>query len=200
MDGDLARQIAAARRGDGKALDTLFARHLPPLVAFIRARTGKVVAARESALDLAQSVCREVLQDAEHIELRDEGAFRNWLFMAATRKVLDRARYHQRERRDVGRERPMADAAAESEAALAGYATMATPSRHAAAREELARLERAVQELPADQREAVVMSRLLHLGYAQIAEQLGRTESSVRGLVARGLAALAERLGDTDAG
>jgi RNA polymerase sigma factor (sigma-70 family) len=194
MEPDLAAQIAAARRGEARALETLFARNLPPLVAFIRARAGKAIAARESALDLAQSVYREVLQDAEQIELRDEGAFRNWLFMAATRKVLDRARYLGRERRDVAREQALPTAGPEVDAALSCYVSMCTPSQHAAAREELARVEAAVQDLPEDQRDAVVMSRLMNLSYAQIATQMGKTESAVRGLVARGLADIAERL------
>jgi RNA polymerase sigma-70 factor (ECF subfamily) len=194
MDGDLAKQIAAARRGEAQALESLFARNLPPLVAFIRARAGKAVAARESAMDLAQSVYREVLQDVDRIELRDEGAFRNWLFMAATRKVLDRARFHKRDRRDIARERELPQAGPEADAVLACYASIATPSQHAAAKEELSRVERAVQQLPADQRDAVVMSRLMYLTYEQIAEQMGRTEASVRGLVARGLAALADML------
>jgi RNA polymerase sigma-70 factor (ECF subfamily) len=194
METDLARQIAAARRGEGPALDSLFERNLPPLIAFIRSRAGRAVCARESALDIAQSVCREVLVDADRIALRDEGAFRNWLFMAAVRKVLDRAKYLGRERRDAAREVALPMAGPDADAALACYASMCSPSRHAAAREELACVEAAVQELPEEQRDAVVMSRLLNLGYAQIAEQMGRTESSVRGLVARGLAALAERL------
>lgn len=194
MEGDLARQIAAARRGEPAAIDSLFARNLPPLVAFIRARAGKAVAARESAHDLAQSVYREVLQDAAAIELKDEGAFRNWLFMAATRKVLDRAKFLKRERRDIAREQELPEAGPEADAMLACYASIATPSQHAAAKEELQRVERAVQDLPEEQREAVVMSRLMNLSYPQIAEQMGRTESSVRGLVARGLAALAEQL------
>jgi RNA polymerase sigma-70 factor (ECF subfamily) len=191
---DLARQIAAARAGEARALETLFARNLPPLVAFIRSRAGRALTARESALDLAQSVYREVLQDAGNIELRDEVAFRNWLFMAATRKVLDRARFLQRQRRDVAREEALPTAGAEADAALAGYASICTPSRHAAAREELARVEQAVQSLPEDQRDAVAMSRLMGLSYPQIAEQMGRSEASVRGLVARGLAALADQL------
>src|SRR5678815_592051 len=101
---DFAAEIAAARKGEPRALTSLFARNLPPLVAFIRARAGKAIAARESAADIAQSVFREVLQDADKIELKGEGAFRNWLFMQATRKVLDRAKFHGRDRRDAARE------------------------------------------------------------------------------------------------
>ncbi len=193
---DFAADIAAARRGEQRALDSLFARNLPPLVAFIRARAGKAIAARESAADIAQSVFREVLQDADDIELKGEGAFRNWLYMQATRKVLDRAKFHGRDRRDVGKEVGIPEAGPAADALLACYATIASPSRHAAAREELTRFEEAVQLLPDKQRDAVTMSRLMGLGYEQVAEQMGLTESAVRGLVARGLAALSSELDD----
>ncbi|MCA8951429.1 MAG: sigma-70 family RNA polymerase sigma factor [Planctomycetes bacterium] len=190
---DFATQILAARGGDSGALDSLFERHLPPLIAFIRARSGPALLARESAIDVAQSVCRELLLDAEHIELRDEGAFRNWLMMAAMRKVYDRAKALKRQRRDVARERPLPNVGPEADAILAALPN-ATPSQYAIANEQLERIETALLELPDDQREAVAMSRLLQLDYAQIAEQMGRTESAVRGLVARGLLAIAERL------
>lgn len=198
-DRDLAAEIAAARRGEAHALDTLFARNLPPLVAFIRARSGKAVAARESAVDIAQSVFREVLMDAEHIELQGEGAFRNWLFMQATRKVLDKAKFHGRDRRDLAREVAIPESGPAADALLACYASIATPSMHAIAREELQRFELAVQQLPDNQRDAVTMSRLMGLEYRQIADQMGLTEAAVRGLVARGLAALSSTLdGDDD--
>lgn len=195
---DYAAEIAAARRGEARAVDSLFARNLPPLVAFIRARAGKAIAARESAVDIAQSVFREVLQDVDRIELKGEAAFRNWLFMQATRKVLDRAKFHGRDCRDVGREVAMPEAGPAADALLACYASIATPSQHAAAKEELARFEAAVQQLPENQRDAVTMSRLMGLGYDQIAEQLGTTESAVRGLVARGLAGLSTLLDGYD--
>lgn len=197
MERDLAAEIAAARRGEPRAVDSLFARNLPPLVAFIRARAGKAIAARESAVDIAQSVFREVLEDVDRIELKGEGAFRNWLFMQATRKVLDRAKFHGRDRRDAGKEVAIPEAGPAADALLACYASIASPSRHAAAKEELTRFEAAVQGLPDAQRDAVTMSRLMGLSYEQIAQQMGATESAVRGLVARGLAALSSLLDDS---
>ena len=198
MERDFAADIAAARRGEPRAVDSLFARNLPPLVAFIRARTGRAIAARESAVDIAQSVFREVLMDADHVEWKGEGAFRNWLFMQATRKVLDRAKFHGRDRRDVGREVAMPEAGPAADALLACYASIASPSQHAVAKEELARFEAAVQRLPDQQRDAVTMSRLMGLEYGQIAAQMELTESAVRGLVARGLAALSSMLDGDD--
>ncbi len=180
---------------DPQDLDALFARNLPPLVAFIRSRAGRAVAARESAADIAQSVCREVLQDMQGFEYRSDEAFRGWLFVQASRKILDRHRFWNRDRRDIGRELPPAPSEEEAKTLLTCYATLGTPSRCASAREELARIEAVVQDLPEAQRDAVTMSRLMRMNYVDIAEAMGTSESAVRGLVARGLAAIAAKLG-----
>lgn len=178
------------------SLESLFQRNLPRLVAFVRARAGKAIAMRESAVDIAQSVCREVLADIGDFEYRGDEAFRAWLFQQATRKILDRNRYLHRGRRDVAREHKPSEGD-DDDALLEAYATMCTPSRLVAARDELARIERAVGTLPEAQRDAVTMSRLLGLGYAEIAKALECSESAARGLVARGLATLAAKLGET---
>ncbi len=52
-----------------------------------------------------------------------------------------------------------------------------------------------VGSLPAAQRDAVAYVKLLGLSYERVARRMGRSESAVRGLVARGLATLAEELG-----
>lgn len=198
MNRDFAAEIAAAQRGELAALDSLFERNLPPLVAFIRTKAGRAVMARESAHDIAQSVFREVLEEADRIELVGEKAFRNWLYMQATRKVLDRVKFHQRERRDIEREVAIPDAGPAADALLACYASIATPSQHAMAKDELDRFEAAARALPAQQRDALMMSRFMGLSYAQIATQMETSESSVRGFVARGLAELSALLDDAE--
>lgn len=193
MAPDPEEEIHAAVAGDPQALNTVFERSMTPLVAFIRARLGTKLAARESAADLAQSVYREVLEDFDAIEYRGEAAFRGWLFKQAVRKILDRNRYHHRGCRDIGRE--VTPAGAENVGALVDcYATLGTPSRFVAAREELDRFEIAIESLTENQRNAVTMSRLLELESGEIAELMKCSESAVRGLVARGLATLAAKL------
>ena len=171
--------VARAAEGDRQALDVVFERNLGPLVAFIRMKAGGVVAARESALDIAQSVCREVLQDFDQFEFRGETAFRNWLFLHATRKILDRNRYHHRDRRDAAREvNQHVGSGDETETLLASYGTLCTPTRQVSAREELARIESAILELPEDQREAVMTPRMT-TGPADFERTYGETHTAL---------------------
>ena len=123
-------------------------------------------------------------------EYRGDAAFRRWLYLQATRKILQRYQHLTRQKRDPARE----VGAHELDQLLEHYGAFGTPSRRAAAREEVERIEALLGGLPPDQCEAVAMSRILGLSYADIAETMGRSESAVRGLVARGLAQLAAHL------
>ncbi|MBL9076504.1 MAG: sigma-70 family RNA polymerase sigma factor [Planctomycetes bacterium] len=197
---DFESRIQAAASGDDRAYGELFENNLPALVAYLRGRVGGELAGRESVRDLAQSVCREVLRDLGELEFRSEEQFRAYLFLQASRKVVDRYRYHKQEMRDPARLEPMPEAADEVEV-LGAYGSL-TPSRAAGAREELTRVEAALQLLPEAQRDAVLLSRIAGLGYQEIARQRGTSEAAIRGLVARGLARLAALLGrpSTDVG
>lgn len=186
-------KVQAAASGDPGAYDQLFEHNLPALVAFLRGRVGGELAGRESVRDLAQSVCREVLHDLDQLTFRNEEQFRAYLFLEASRKVVDRYRYHKQQRRDAARVEPLPSGGNEAEL-LGAYGTL-TPSRAAGAKEELARVESALQRLPEAQREAVLLSRIAGLSYQEIARQKGASEAAIRGLVARGLARLAGLLG-----
>ena len=184
------RSANAKARDD---LEGLIASSIGPLEAFVRMRAGTLVRERESVHDLVQSVCREALVDLPKVEYRDDRQFMNWLFLIATRKILDRAKFYRRERRDVARERPLA-ASEDVDRLLACYSRIATPSRIVSAREELSRIEHAIAALPPAQREAVAYVKVLGIPYTLVAERLSRSESAVRALVARALATIAERL------
>jgi RNA polymerase sigma factor (sigma-70 family) len=175
--------VGAACRGDDRAYATLFGRNLPVLVGYLRRRMGGAIAKAESPEDLAQSVCREVLADLPQLEFRREDEFRAYLFLQARRKLLDRARYYHVDVRDPGKRIDLAGG-------VDPEAGGPTPSRIAAGKEELLLAEQAMQKLPEDQREALVLSRVAGLSYAEIAALKGVSESAVRGLVARGLSRL----------
>ncbi len=198
MSQDFETRVQAAASGDPVAYSQLFEHNLPALTAFLRAKVGGELAGRESVRDLAQSVCREVLRDLDQLTFRGEEQFRAYLFLQASRKVVDRYRYHKQEMRDAARIEPLPSEAEEAE--LLGTYGSLTPSRAAGAKEELSRVEAALQLLPEAQRDAVLLSRIAGLSYQEIARQKGATEAAVRGMVARGLARLSGLLGRPPAG
>lgn len=198
MTDDFEHTASQAKAGDQGAFDSLFARNLPRLVAFIRARVGGVVANRESVHDLAQSVCREALADIDGFDFRGEVAFRRWLFVRAVRKICNKHRFHHRAKRDARREASAEISDEEASDLITAFATISTPSRVASAREEIHRIEHALERLPEPQREAIAMTRVAGLTYEEAAAELGRTESAVRGLVMRGLARLSGLLEDDE--
>lgn len=194
---DHERLVRDASKGDAGSVSVLLDRHLPGLLAFVRARVGARLREREDALDLVQSACREVLEDIQVRDFGDESGFKRWLYRAAENKIRDKARYHGRERRDAARVRSL-DVARDDELATyrRGVAAFFTPSREAMAREELATLERALAELPEDYRQVILLTRVMNLGHATVAEQMGRSETATRSLLHRALARLARLMAE----
>ena len=199
MDDSLDDLVSRAQQGEVAARDDLLQRHLPSLRAFIRLQLGHGVRSRETSLDLVQSVCREALEGFEAFEYRGPDSFRNWLLKSAQNKIRDRGRFWGRERRSSQRE---AGSVAQlldgdEEGALLGQLrTFCTPSRHASAREELARAEAAFRQLSPSHREVIVLARILALPHPDVAREMGRTPVATRTLLSRALARMATLLED----
>lgn len=182
-----------AARGEREAVETLIERHLPELRAFVRARAGTALRARESTSDLVQSTCREVLGHMERFRFPDDQAFRAWLLTTAQRKIADRADYLTAQKRDVGREAALSrESGADDERLLAAYARFSSPSHRAVVADELARVERAFDRLNEEQREVVSLAHIAGLSRREIAERLGKSENAVRIVLHRALARIAE--------
>lgn len=199
MSEPIPELIQSAARGDQVAAELLLERNLPQLEAFVRLRSGKRLLAKESASDIVQSVCREVLKDLDAFHWVDETHFKYWLFTNALRKIGNRHDYWSAARRDVDKETPSGHAGNSSagEALLLNaYHTVATPSRNIAAREEIERIERVFEKLPDRYREVILLARIIGLNHAQIAEKMDIKEANARLLLFRALARLSELLGE----
>jgi RNA polymerase sigma-70 factor (ECF subfamily) len=189
-----ARLLAGATRGEEAAVAELLHRHLPGLSGFLRLRAGRLLLEKESCSDLAQSVCRDVLQNAGQFRFDGEAGFRKWLYTTALRKIADRYEYYLAAKRNAGREE---DAASSREAeTLHAYAGFYSPSQQAAAREEVSRVESAFARLADDQQEVILMAKMMGLSRAEIAAELGKSEGAVRMLLSRSMARLTELLGE----
>ena len=185
MAEDHDELLRQTRSGDPEALEQMLARYLPRLRAFVRARAGSRLRQLESCSDLVQSACRDVLSALPSFEFRGEAEFRSFLFRAAWRKIVDHARWHGAQARDAGRRETFDDGGEDP-----SLASLLTPSQDLQSREELRAIEQALDRLPEEYREAIVLRRIAGMSYAEIAEELERSEGAVRNLVCRGLARL----------
>lgn len=163
--------------------------HLPQLRAYARCNMPSDLLARESCSDITQSMCRELIERRPQFEWRGPEAFRAWLFRYCVGKIRDRAKYHRRECRALDREESMG-----MPDMRLGLDRQATPSTHAIAGEQSARIEQAFERLRPDDREVITLCSVLGLPRDEVAAILGKSEGSVRTQLHRAKARLAAEL------
>ena len=187
--------VTAVSQGDGGAVEALLVRYLPDLEAYVGRHAGELVRAHESSSDLAQSVCREVLERLAdgRFQYRGEAAFREWMYRAAVMKMLKRHRHWRRDMRDPGREIRRADPdRSEAPHGISAVGIDATPSQDAIRIEELEQFHRAFAQLPEHYQDVIRMHHAENRSHAEIAAELGIQEANSRMLLTRALAKLAK--------
>lgn len=194
MTVDSQTLITLAGRGDRDAIGALLDRHLPALRAYVRLRMGPRVRRWDHENDVAQAVCVDILENLDGFVYRGEAAFRQFLFAAARRQLADRDDYLKAAKRDVDLVATNAGHTSGDRVAREVHAAFGTPSQLAIRGETLARIERALDEMPEESREVILMSRLAGLSTAAIAERLGKDPSTVRSTLCRALVKLSGAL------
>lgn len=121
-----------------------------------------------------------------------------WLQEILANVLTDEVRKARAQKRDVALEQSLQAIVSESSARLEAYLAdgQSSPSQQAERNELLLRIAAALEQLPEDQREVLILRDLRGASVGQIAGQLGRTEKSVAGLLLRGRRKLRELLED----
>lgn len=176
-------------RIDRHFLQSFLVDHHPRLRAFVRLRMPPELRQREGESDVLQVACMQVLERAAAIEFRGEEALLHWLYGAVENAVRGMLKKQRAMCRDPKREVRDADSVL-----LASYASLCTPSRVLAAKEDVQRIEAAMDTLTETQRQVVTLSCLAGLSHDEIAAQTGLSNESVRTHLHRGLARLAARV------
>lgn len=119
-----------------------------------------------------------------------------WLRQILAHHIAHSLRDQHRDKRDISRERSLHTALDQSSLRLESWlqAEASSPSQHVLREERMLLVAEAVEKLPLDQQEAIILRYWQGLKLAEIAEQLGRTTGSVAGLIQRGLKSLQEHL------
>lgn len=164
--------------GDGTAFELLYARHRGPLFRFIQRQL------RDQALseELFQDVWQKVIVARERY--RPDAKFSTWLYQIATNRITDHWR--------AGKHRPSAPEDAEERAARVPDPD--TPERKLSAFEERRRLQLALEELPPEQREVVLLRLEQELSLEEIGEITGVGRETVKSRLRYAMDKLRSRL------
>lgn len=186
---DESALMEAAAAGDQEALAELVSQALPDLRRVVQHRMGPSLRLQEGVSDIVQSVCREVLSHHQAFKHPDEGAVRRWLWRTAVRKIARRHRDAHTLKRSPGQLASL-DEGPDPLARGVGV------SREMEVKEELSLLRAAIDSLPDDQRQVVLLAKIEEIPREEIAQRIGRSPGATRMLLHRALTHLASVLSD----
>ncbi len=193
----VAEQLARARAGNPDALGDVLEGYREYLRLLARARVGQDLRVRLDPSDLVQETLLEAQRDFHQFLGSSEEELAVWLRRILVRNLVDQLKYHQSQKRDVGREQPLETLVEQAHEALA--APLSTPSKQAARREQAVALARAMARLPDDYREVVTLRHLDGRSFDDIAAVMGRSSGAARMLWMRALERLGELMETGDA-
>jgi RNA polymerase sigma-70 factor (ECF subfamily) len=178
--------VTRAVRRDPEATEALLAQVRPGLVRYCRARLGRVGGAFATADDVAQEVCLALLNALP--TYRDQGRpFTAFVFGIAAHKVADAQRAAFRD----AVVSPAEDDLAERADAAPG------PEQQAVSTDLARRLSDLLANLPAHQREIVLLRIAVGLSADEVGSVMGMTAAAVRVAQSRALSRLRRLAGDT---
>ena len=193
-DNQKTRQLVTlAQDGDHSALDQLCRVYGERVRRIVRLRMGKELRPRLDSMDLVQDALVSALGGLGQFTYRNEGDFLRWLAKIAQntlRDNLDKLYTHKRdvrkEVRPVNRERTTTGACV----ANGGPVDAATPSVIMSRKEDLDKLEGAMDALKPEYREIIILTKIEGLSYQEIGQRLGKSSDAVRKLVSRAMTAM----------
>ncbi len=141
------------------------------------------------ASDLVQETLLRALRSLGQYRGQSEAELAAWLRAILANTLKEKVRELTADKRDVAREQALQARLEESSARLEVFLTSSppSPSQRLSHQEELLRLADALEQVPPEQRRAVEMKYLQGYKVAVIAQEMGRSEKAVGGLLARGL-------------
>jgi RNA polymerase sigma-70 factor, ECF subfamily len=185
--------VALAKEGDEPALERLYRVYGERVRWMVRFRMGKVLRSKLESMDLVQDVLVHAFQGLGSFTYTDEGDFVRWLSKITQNALRDNLDRLHAAKRDVRKEVLLG-----SHGSATGHGPhrvpdgldATTPSVVVSKREDLARLEKAIDELKPEYRDVIVLTKIEGLSYREIGDRLGKSPDAVRMLVPSAMAEL----------
>jgi|SRR6516162_6185633 len=193
---DVARWLAQARNGSRDALGQMLEAYRTYLLLIANRQLAPDLQAKGGASDVVQETFLEAQRDFAAFQGESADELQAWLRQLLLHNVANLGRhYRQTAKRELGREVRLEPPTPSGGAGTPVAADTPSPSGRAMAQEEAARVQALIQRLPDDYRQVIVWRYQDGRSFAEIAEQLGRSENAVRKLWFRAVERLEQELG-----
>lgn len=203
-EGDKTQQfLQKIKDGDSEAVNGLMDRHRQAVRRLIQMRLDNAIARRVDASDVVQDVMFEASRRLDDYISEPSMPFHLWLRQLARDRIIDMHRRHRTaQRRSVDREQHVVslgndDRSAADLASILRDAEL-TPAASTVRREMEERFLLAVNDLPDDDRELIMMRHFEHLGNSEVAEILGLSAPAAGMRYLRAIRRLRQALGTDD--
>jgi len=187
--------VTLAKQGDRSALDQLCVVYGERIRRVIRLRMGKELRSRLESMDMVQDVLMCALRDLGDFTYISEGDFMRWLWKIAENRIRDNLDKLHADKRDIRKEIPLEDDASDSRndrTRIFEPARNTTPSVIMSQREELDKLEKAVDKLKPEYRKVIILAKIEGLSYKEIGDRLGKSADAAGHLLLRAMVALTD--------
>ena len=186
--------LEEARSGHPEALDKLFERYRAYIRQVIDLRLEGPIGQRLDASDVIQNTQLEAARRLPEYLQRQPVGFSTWLHqIARDQLIMARRRHVQAGKRAIARESRSSERSS-LQLAEQLVASGSSPSGHLAKQELIQRMRQAMNNLPQDHREILLMRSVEQLSYEDIGYILGIEPAAARKRHGRALVRLSEEL------
>lgn len=198
---DPEQMIQDVRAGADADLGSLLDLYRNYLRLLARLEIGRRLQGKLDASDLVQETFLEAHRHFARFQGSSEPQLVSWLRQILAAKVANLLRHYLgTQGRDVRLEREL-EAELDKSSRMLGaelIAPLSSPSQRAVRREQAVLLANALERLPADYREVIVLRHLEGRSFSEIAQHMRRSVDSVQKLWLRGLSRLRRAFGETE--
>jgi RNA polymerase sigma-70 factor (ECF subfamily) len=186
--------VVLAKDGDKSALNQLYRVYGERVRWMVRFRMGSELRSHLESMDLVQDTLIQAFSGLDNFTYKNEGDFVRWLSKIAENSLRDNLDKLHAGKRDIRREVPLDNYGPTTAGGFVGTLgpiKATTPSIIMSRKEDLNKLEKAIDKLRPEYREVIVLAKIEELPYSQIGDRLGKSTGAVKMLVSRAIVALA---------
>ncbi|MCH8216350.1 MAG: sigma-70 family RNA polymerase sigma factor [Planctomycetes bacterium] len=185
--------VTLAKDGDEDALNQLCRVYADRVRWMVRLRLSRELRPKLESMDLAQDVLMRALRGLGDFTYTNEGDLIRWLSRITQNVLRDNVDRLHAGKRDIRKEIPIRDHGQTTGGRRFGVAerlASTTPSVIMSKREDLSKLEKAIDALKPEYRDVIIQTKIEGLSYGEIGSRLNKSADAVRMLVSSALAEL----------